>query len=113
MQAALIALPVNVDTTGAKILDGDETSGSDQKDSRDIWLPNWVETVSHIAVDVSSQVQGDVGVVKVTNGRVVHDRLVGRSQKSSTSLEQPSLLVQVPSPTFPTRRHRLRSHRSC
>lgn len=53
MQAAPIALPVNVDTTGAKILDGDGTSGPDQRDSRDIWLPNWVETVSHIAVDVS------------------------------------------------------------
>jgi len=52
MQAP-IALPVNVDTTGAKILDGDGTSGPDQRDSRDIWLPNWVETVSHIAVDVS------------------------------------------------------------
>ncbi|UZJ54526.1 hypothetical protein CBS101457_003846 [Exobasidium rhododendri] len=52
MQAALIALPVNVDPTGAKILDGDGASGSDQKDSRDIWLPNWVETVSHIAVDI-------------------------------------------------------------
>lgn len=51
MQAtAPVALPVNVDTTGAQILDND---GKDEKDSRDIWLPNWVETVSHIAIDVS------------------------------------------------------------
>jgi type II pantothenate kinase len=49
-----VALPVTVDTAGAKILDGDGLSGPDQKDSRDIWLPNWVETVSHIAVDVSA-----------------------------------------------------------
>lgn len=53
MQGAPAALPVNVDTTGAQILDGDGLSGPDQRDSRDIWLPNWVETVSHIAVDVS------------------------------------------------------------
>ena len=54
MQAtAPVALPVTVDTTGAKILDGDGSPGQNEKDSRDIYLPNWVETVSHIAVDVS------------------------------------------------------------
>lgn len=58
MQAAPVALPVTVDTTGAKILDGDGLSSPDQKDSRDIWLPNHVETVSHIAVDVSKTIGG-------------------------------------------------------
>ncbi|CAO1630150.1 unnamed protein product [Sympodiomycopsis kandeliae] len=50
MQAP-IPLPVNVDTTGAKILE-DDASHPDQRDSRDIYLPNHVESVSHIAVDV-------------------------------------------------------------
>lgn len=50
MQAPLnpIALPVTVDTTGAKILEGSVA----EHDSRDIYLPNHVETVSHIAIDV-------------------------------------------------------------
>lgn len=46
--AAPFALPVTVDTTGAKILDGSPA----ERDSRDIYLPNHVETVSHIAIDV-------------------------------------------------------------
>lgn len=47
-----MALPVNVDTTGAKIMDS-QASRPQHNDSRDIYLPNHVETVSHIAVDVS------------------------------------------------------------
>lgn len=50
MQAP-VPLPVNVDTTGAKILE-DDASHPDQRDSRDIYLPNHVESVSHIAVDI-------------------------------------------------------------
>lgn len=49
---APVPLPVNVDTTDARILDDDEASHPDQRDSRDIYLPNHVEFVSHIAVDV-------------------------------------------------------------
>lgn len=50
---APVPLPVNVDTTGAKIME-DGSSRPDQRDSRDIYLPNHIESVSHIAVDVSS-----------------------------------------------------------
>ncbi|SPO31363.1 related to pantothenate kinase [Ustilago trichophora] len=40
-----------VDTRGAKIME-DGASSPDQRDSRDIYLPNHIEAVSHIAVDV-------------------------------------------------------------
>lgn len=67
MQATPVALPLTVDTTGAKILEGDGTSGPDQRDSRDIWLPNWVETVSHIALDVSALTRLDEGGAALTS----------------------------------------------
>ncbi|KDN52105.1 fumble-domain-containing protein [Tilletiaria anomala UBC 951] len=52
MLATPVAKPVEifVDTRGALIID--EEGGPDQRDSRDIYLPNHVESVSHIAVDI-------------------------------------------------------------
>lgn len=73
---APVALPVTVDTTGAKILEGSPA----ERDSRDIYLPNHVESVSHIAIDVSMN-------CKAPSVLTVSYRLVDHSPKWCISQE--------------------------
>ncbi|SPC62132.1 related to pantothenate kinase [Ustilago sp. UG-2017b] len=69
-----------VDTRGAKIME-DGASSPDQRDSRDIYLPNHIEAVSHIAVDVGGSL---AKVVYFTRSRF------SESIPSSSTLSSPA-----------------------
>ncbi|EST06855.1 Type II pantothenate kinase [Kalmanozyma brasiliensis GHG001] len=71
-----------VDTRGAKIME-DGASSPDQRDSRDIYLPNHVEAVSHIAVDVGGSL---AKVVYFTHSRS------SESMPSSPTISSPAML---------------------
>ncbi|CAO1620843.1 unnamed protein product [Parajaminaea phylloscopi] len=96
---APIPLPVNVDTTGAKIME-DASSHPDQRDSRDIYLPNHVETVSHIAVDIGGSL---AKVVYFTRSRSNSDPQASKAGPShdngaaSSSPPPPSAVAASPS----------------
>ncbi|EPQ25754.1 uncharacterized protein PFL1_06621 [Pseudozyma flocculosa PF-1] len=71
-----------VDTRGAKIME-DGASSPDQRDSRDIYLPNHIEAVSHIAVDVGGSL---AKVVYFTRSRSTSDRSPFQSPTASPEL---------------------------
>lgn len=97
MPIAPAVLPVNVDTTGAQILGDDADSSPDQRDSRGIYLPNHVESVSHIAVDVGGSL---AKVVYFTRSRLSSaTQQPGESSKASTSSSQSER--KPASPSFP------------
>ncbi|KAN0062444.1 hypothetical protein ACQY0O_005335 [Thecaphora frezii] len=75
-----------VDTRGAKIID-DGASSPDQRDSRDIYLPNHIEAVSHIAVDVGGSL---AKVVYFTRSRSASDAQQSPYQSQTASPELPS-----------------------
>lgn len=97
---APIPLPVNVDTTGAKILE-DDASHPDQRDSRDIYLPNHVESVSHIAVDVGGSL---AKVVYFTRSRSSSDPPPRSATPPSLAASASSSSLAA-SPTTPSRHH--------
>ncbi|PWZ01273.1 fumble-domain-containing protein [Testicularia cyperi] len=81
-----------VDTRGAQIME-DEASSPDQRDSRDIYLPNHIEAVSHIAVDVGGSL---AKVVYFTRSR-----LTQVSTSSAARLDAGSSAASPDSPSFP------------
>ncbi|PWN52981.1 fumble-domain-containing protein [Violaceomyces palustris] len=74
-----------VDTRGAKIME-DEASHPDQRDSRDIYLPNHIEAVSHIAVDVGGSL---AKVVYFTRSRSSSDASKAWGDQSPTMPSSP------------------------
>lgn len=96
---APVPLPVNVDTTGAKIME-DGSSHPDQRDSRDIYLPNHIETLSHIAVDVGGSL---AKVVYFTRSRSSSDP--PSQSQASTSRAPPPPRAVSPLAATPSRGH--------
>ncbi|MCO5589900.1 hypothetical protein L7F22_043869 [Adiantum nelumboides] len=95
MQAPLnpIALPVTVDTTGAKILEGSVA----EHDSRDIYLPNHVETVSHIAIDVGGSLAKVVYFTRIARPTTTPSSSLNDARPNSP-LHKHGLQERQPSP---------------
>ncbi|TKY87072.1 hypothetical protein EX895_003749 [Sporisorium graminicola] len=74
-----------VDTRGAQIME-DGASSPDQRDSRDIYLPNHIESVSHIAVDVGGSL---AKVVYFTRSRTTESVPSSPTFSSPASLSAP------------------------
>ncbi|CBQ71538.1 related to pantothenate kinase [Sporisorium reilianum SRZ2] len=84
-----------VDTRGAKIME-DGASSPDQRDSRDIYLPNHIEAVSHIAVDVGGSL---AKVVYFTRSLSSESRPASPMVSSPASLTAPLAPVAASSST--------------
>lgn len=96
MQAPLnpVALPVTVDTTGAKILEGSVA----EHDSRDIYLPNHVETVSHIAIDVGGSLAKVVYFTRVARPTTTPSSSIINDPRPHSPLHKHNLQERQPSP---------------
>jgi type II pantothenate kinase len=91
-----VALPVTVDTTGAKILEGSLA----EHDSRDIYLPNHVETVSHIAIDVGGSLAKVVYFTRIARPTVTpthstYEAATSQSPAASSSAAIPASVAHA------------------
>ncbi|OBZ79670.1 putative coatomer subunit gamma [Grifola frondosa] len=80
------AKTIQVDTRGAQILDEESP---ETRDSRGIYLPNYIEPVSHIAVDIGGSLAKVVYFTRSTDPPSSPSQIATRGSSSASSLSTP------------------------